>query len=88
MDGELMETNPVPEWSLCWAARRRLLLARALTGGGSLFCFAVFAAYGICHLIGAAACGVGLFVSALAVFGLASGSPMGRLRLKHWPRWF
>lgn len=48
------------------------LLARALTGAGSaLFYFVVFAAYGIYHLIGAAACGAGLFVSALAVFGLA-----------------
>lgn len=48
------------------------LLARALTGaGGALFYFVVFAAYGIYHLIGAAACGAGLFVSALAVFGLA-----------------
>lgn len=48
------------------------LLARALTGAGSaLFYFVVFAAYGIYHLIGATACGTGLFVSALAVFGLA-----------------
>jgi uncharacterized membrane protein len=48
------------------------LLARALTGAGSaLFYFVVFAAYGIYHLIGAAVCGAGLFVSALAVFGLA-----------------
>jgi uncharacterized membrane protein len=48
------------------------LLARALTGAGSaLFYFVVFAAYGIYHLIGAPACGAGLFVSALAVFGLA-----------------
>lgn len=48
------------------------LLARALTGAGSaLFYFVVFAAYGIYHLIGAAAGGAGLFVSALAVFGLA-----------------
>ena len=48
------------------------LLARALTGAGSaLFYFVVFAAYGIYHLIGAAACGAGLFASALAVFGLA-----------------
>lgn len=48
------------------------LLARALTGAGSaLFYFVVFAAYGIYHLIGATICGAGLFVSALAVFGLA-----------------
>jgi uncharacterized membrane protein len=48
------------------------LLARALTGAGSaLFYFVVFAAYGIYHLIGAVACGAGLFVSALAVFGLS-----------------
>jgi len=48
------------------------VLARAVTGAGSaLFYFVVFAAYGIYHLIGATACGAGLFVSALAVFGLA-----------------
>lgn len=47
-------------------------LARALTGaGGALFFFVVFAAYGIYHLIGVSACGVGLFASALAVFGLS-----------------
>ncbi len=48
------------------------LLARALTGAGSaLFYFVVFSAYGIYHLIGASAAGIGLLVSAVAVFGLA-----------------
>ncbi len=48
------------------------LLAQVLIGGGSaLFYFCVFAAYGIYHLIGALPAGIGLFASALAVFGLA-----------------
>jgi uncharacterized membrane protein len=48
------------------------LLARVLTGAGSaLFYFVVFAAYGMYRLIGAPACGAGLFMSALAVFGLS-----------------
>jgi len=48
------------------------LLARVLTGGGSaLFYFSVFSAYAFYHLIGAVSAGVGLFASALAVFGLA-----------------
>ncbi len=49
-----------------------LLFGRVLTGGGSaLFYFCVFAAYGIYHLIGAMSAGFLLFISALAVFGLA-----------------
>jgi len=48
------------------------LFARVLTGGGSaLFYFSVFSAYAFYHLIGAMTAGVGLFASALAVFGLA-----------------
>ena len=48
------------------------LLARTLTGGGgSLFYFCVFAAYGFYHLIGPWEAGAGLIVSALAIFGLA-----------------
>ena len=48
------------------------LFAQVLTGGGSaLFYFSVFAAYGIYHLIGPIGAGLGLFSSALAVFGLA-----------------
>ncbi|RKX44270.1 MAG: hypothetical protein DRP64_06865, partial [Verrucomicrobia bacterium] len=49
-----------------------ILFARVLTGGGcALFYFTVFAAYAFYHLIGAVAAGIGLFASALAVFGLA-----------------
>ncbi|NCD33506.1 MAG: DUF2339 domain-containing protein [Spartobacteria bacterium] len=51
---------------------RVILLARALTGGGSsLFYFTVYAAYGFYHVISACTAGVGLVISALAVFGLA-----------------
>jgi len=52
--------------------KKLTLFARVLTGGGSaLFYFTVFAAYAFYHLIGAVAAGVGLCVSALAVFGLS-----------------
>jgi uncharacterized membrane protein len=51
---------------------RYQLFARVLTGGGgALFYFCVFAAYGIYHLIGPWMAGAGLVASAFAVFGLA-----------------
>uniref|UniRef100_UPI003562650F DUF2339 domain-containing protein n=1 Tax=Pontiella sp. TaxID=2837462 RepID=UPI003562650F len=49
-----------------------VVFARVLTGGGSaLFYFTVFAAFAFYHLIGAVLAGVGLFICAAAVFGLA-----------------
>jgi uncharacterized membrane protein len=47
-------------------------LARALTGGGSaLFYFAVFAAYGVYHLVGSVTAGIGLATSAAGVIALS-----------------
>lgn len=51
---------------------RLLVLARALTGGGTaIFYFCVFAAYGIYHLIGPPLAAAGLLASAAAALGLA-----------------
>ncbi len=58
-----------------WVSRRDekfTLFSRVLTGGGSaLFYFTVFTAYAFYHLIGPVLAGIGLFVCAAAVFGLA-----------------
>ena len=54
------------------ADEKYTLFARVLTGGGSaLFYFTVFMAFAFYQLIGAVAAGVGLFICAVAVFGLA-----------------
>lgn len=58
-----------------WVGRlheKYTLFSRVLVGGGSsLFYFIVFAAFAFYHLIGPVVAGVGLFISAAAVFGLA-----------------
>lgn len=49
-----------------------IVFSRVLTGGGSgLFYFTVFAAYAFYQLIGPVMAGIGLFICAAAVFGLA-----------------
>ncbi|MDF7823006.1 DUF2339 domain-containing protein [Pontiellaceae bacterium B12227] len=58
-----------------WVGRldeKYTLFSRVLVGGGSsLFYFIVFAAFAFYHLIGPVGAGIGLFVSAAAIFGLA-----------------